>query len=74
MAQQRHDAAIAAMGAREWAMLGALALVWGGSFFFNGVAVRELPSLTLVWLRVAIAAAGRWRSCARSGSASRPTR
>jgi drug/metabolite transporter (DMT)-like permease len=45
------------MGGREWAMLLALAVLWGGSFFFNGVAVRELPSLTLVWLRVAGAAA-----------------
>jgi len=38
-------------------MLLALAVLWGGSFFFNGVAVRELPSFTLVWLRVAVAAA-----------------
>ena len=40
----------------EWAMLLALSLLWGGSFFFNGVAVRELPPLTIVALRVAIAA------------------
>jgi len=45
------------MGGREWAMLLTLAVLWGGSFFFNGVAVRELPSFTLVWLRVALAAA-----------------
>ncbi len=45
------------MGGREWAMLIVLAVIWGGSFFFNGVAVRELPSFTLVWLRVAVAAA-----------------
>lgn len=45
------------MGGREWAMLLTLAILWGGSFFFNGVAVCELPPLTLVWLRVAIAAA-----------------
>lgn len=44
------------MGGREWAMLATLAVLWGSSFFFNGVAVRELPSFTLVWLRVAIAA------------------
>ena len=44
------------MGGREWAMLLALAVVWGGSFFFNGIAVRELPSFTLVWLRVSVAA------------------
>jgi drug/metabolite transporter (DMT)-like permease len=45
------------MGAREWTTLIVLAVLWGGSFFFNGVAVRDLPSLTLVWLRVATAAA-----------------
>lgn len=44
------------MGGREWAMLVALSVACGGSFFFNGVAVHELPSLTLVWLRVAVAA------------------
>ncbi len=45
------------MGGREWGLLFTLAVLWGGSFFFNGVAVRELPSFTLVWLRVAIASA-----------------
>jgi drug/metabolite transporter (DMT)-like permease len=40
----------------EWAMLLALATVWGGSFFFNGVAVRELPVFTVVVARVALAA------------------
>lgn len=37
-------------------MLIALATVWGGSFFFNGVAVRELPVFTIVVSRVALAA------------------
>lgn len=45
------------MGGAGWAMLLALAALWGGSFFFNGIAVRDLPSFTLVWLRVAVAAA-----------------
>lgn len=40
----------------EWAMLLALATVWGGSFFFNGIAVRELPVFTVVVTRVALAA------------------
>jgi len=52
----KKGAATPVMGGREWAMLPALAMLWGGSFFFNGVAVRELPSFTLVWLRVACAA------------------
>jgi drug/metabolite transporter (DMT)-like permease len=34
-----------------------LSILWGGSFFFNGAALRELPPLTLVFLRVALGAA-----------------
>lgn len=45
-----------AMNAREWALLIALSLVWGGSFFFNGIAVKELPTFTVVVCRVALAA------------------
>jgi len=44
------------MSAFEWAMLLALATVWGGSFFFNEIAVRELPVFTVVVARVALAA------------------
>jgi drug/metabolite transporter (DMT)-like permease len=44
------------MGGREWAMLVALSVLWGGSFLFVGVAVREVPPLTLVFLRVTLAA------------------
>ena len=40
----------------EWAMLIALSAVWGGSFFFNGIAVRELPVFTVVVARVALGA------------------
>ena len=36
-----------AMTAREWGLLALLSLLWGGSFFFIGVAVKELPPLTL---------------------------
>jgi drug/metabolite transporter (DMT)-like permease len=49
-----------AMTAREWGLLGLLSLLWGGSFFFVGVAVREIPPLTLVALRVGLAAALLW--------------
>lgn len=44
------------MGQSEWLMLLSLALLWGGSFFFIGVAVRGVPPFTLVFLRLAIAA------------------
>jgi drug/metabolite transporter (DMT)-like permease len=40
----------------EWGMLLTLSAVWGGSFFFNEVAVRELPVLTVVVARVGLAA------------------
>lgn len=45
------------MGPAEWAMLIALSLLWGGSFFFVGVAVKALPPFTIVALRVSLAAA-----------------
>lgn len=45
------------MGSREWGVLLFLALIWGGSFFFIKVAVAHVAPLTLVWLRVVIAAA-----------------
>ncbi|MBB3020253.1 drug/metabolite transporter (DMT)-like permease [Microvirga lupini] len=44
------------MTASDWALLAILSIVWGGSFLFNGVAVRELPPLTIVAIRVATAA------------------
>jgi drug/metabolite transporter (DMT)-like permease len=46
-----------AMTSREWGMLLTLSLLWGGSFFFNGVAVKELPTFTVVVCRVVLAAA-----------------
>ena len=41
-------------------MLVALSILWGGSFFFVGVAVAELPTLTIVVLRVGLAAIALW--------------
>ena len=43
--------------ARDWSLLVVLSILWGGSFFFNGAALRELPPLTLVFLRVVLGAA-----------------
>jgi drug/metabolite transporter (DMT)-like permease len=48
------------MNRSDWLILGGLALIWGGAFFFIGVAVRHVPPLTYVWLRLTIAAAGMW--------------
>jgi drug/metabolite transporter (DMT)-like permease len=44
-----------AMGIKEWVLIILLSIVWGGSFFFVGVAVKELPPLTIVLFRVALA-------------------
>ncbi len=40
----------------EWAMLIVLSLLWGASFFFIAITVRELPPITIVVLRVGLAA------------------
>ncbi|MBV9751147.1 MAG: DMT family transporter [Hyphomicrobiales bacterium] len=44
------------MHAPEWGMLVALSILWGGSFFFNAIAVKELAPFTTVFLRVGVAA------------------
>lgn len=44
------------MSATEWAMLVGLSVLWGGSFFFTGIALTELPTLTFVLLRLGLAA------------------
>ena len=48
------------MNRGDWLILGILAVIWGGAFFFIGVAVRHVPPLTYVWLRLTIAAAAMW--------------
>ena len=40
----------------DWTLLVLLSILWGGSFFFAAVAVRDLPPLTVVALRTGIAA------------------
>ena len=50
----------AQMNRNDWLILGILAVIWGGAFFFIGVAVRHVPPLTYVWLRLTIAAAAMW--------------
>lgn len=44
------------MDAQDWSMLVLLSVLWGGAYFFAGVAVRELPPLTVVLVRVCLAA------------------
>lgn len=42
------------MSGRDWATLLLLSVLWGGSFFFLEVALRELPPVTLMLLRVSL--------------------
>jgi len=44
------------MDGRQWAQLLLLSILWGATFFFVGVAVKEVPPLTIVFIRVALAA------------------
>jgi drug/metabolite transporter (DMT)-like permease len=57
-----HDAHMirAQMNGGDWLILAILAVIWGGAFFFIGVAVRHVTPLTYVWLRLTIAAAAMW--------------
>lgn len=41
---------------RDWAILLFLSVLWGGSFFFLELALRELPPITIMLLRVGIGA------------------
>jgi drug/metabolite transporter (DMT)-like permease len=43
------------MGFKEWGLIIILSILWGGSFFFVGVAVKEVPPLTIVFSRVGLA-------------------
>jgi drug/metabolite transporter (DMT)-like permease len=61
------------MTASEWGLLLMLSLLWGGSFFFVGVAVKELPPLTIVAARVTLAAALLWLSAPMTGLSPRRT-
>ena len=45
------------MSRSQWLLLIALSVLWGGSFFFVGIVVKELPVFTIVLVRVALAAA-----------------
>ena len=48
------------MNGRDWAILGTLALIWGGAFFLIGVAVHHVPPFTYVLTRLTMAAAAMW--------------
>ena len=45
------------MDGQDWGLLILQSVLWGGAYFFAGVAVKELPPLTVVLARVFLAAA-----------------
>ncbi|MGE0212531.1 MAG: DMT family transporter [Parvibaculaceae bacterium] len=55
------------MGPSEWTMLLILSLVWGGSFFFFAVAVKHLPTFTIVFARVSLATLLLWATVVALG-------
>ena len=44
------------MSSKDWLLLITLSVLWGGSFLFFGIAIKELSPFTLVFSRVFIAA------------------
>ncbi|HJN03986.1 MAG TPA: EamA family transporter, partial [Alphaproteobacteria bacterium] len=55
------------MGPRTWAILVALSVLWGGTFFFVEIAVKELPPFTIVTVRFGLAAIALWAVVAVMG-------
>ncbi len=55
------------MSRTAWSLLLLLSLLWGGSFFFIAIAVQDLPTFTIVWLRVALASLVLWAVIALTG-------
>lgn len=45
------------MSPGQWLLLAFLSLIWGGTFLFNAVSVKELPPITIVLARVFIGGA-----------------
>ena len=55
------------LGPMDWGLLVLLSLLWGGSFLCVGIAVKELPVLTIIALRVSLAALVLWGIALFSG-------
>lgn len=57
------------MGTRDWLRLILLSVLWGGSFFFIAIARAGLPPMTIVAVRLALAALVLWLVLPRLGIA-----
>ena len=51
----------------EWGLLLALSAIWGGSYFFFAILIKELPVFTIVFLRVFLATLVLWVVVLASG-------
>lgn len=69
MTQPAAPAANRPMSAKDWSRLVVLSIVWGGSFLFIGIAVKEIPPLVIVTVRVTLAASALWIVLLVSGGA-----
>ena len=56
------------MGPSTWALLLTLALLWGGSYFYNAVAITSVPPLTIVAARTLIGAIALYATVRLSGA------
>lgn len=50
------QASARSMTGAEWSMLLVLSVLWGGSFLFNGIALKEVPVFTIVAFRLTFGA------------------
>jgi drug/metabolite transporter (DMT)-like permease len=48
------------MTAYEWSLLLLLSAIWGGSFYFFAILIKEIPVFTIVFFRVFLATAALW--------------
>lgn len=53
---ETHSTTSRAMTGAEWGMLGLLSVMWGGSFLFNGIAIKEVPVFSIVAFRIMLGA------------------
>ncbi|WP_319541073.1 DMT family transporter [uncultured Pseudodesulfovibrio sp.] len=53
-----HTPAIRGMDLTDWTLLITLSMIWGGAFFFNAVALRDLPPMLVVFGRISVGSLG----------------
>lgn len=66
-AAHAYTPAMKRMSAGEWGLLVTLGILWGGSFFFQKVALGALPPFTVLLARVGLAAATLWIAARAAG-------